>query len=58
MTEIDKWLFLDADMMIMKNIDHVFEYPHLTSALDGEYFNLWPGWDHFNSGVLLIEPNP
>ena len=43
--------------MVMKNLDHLFEYPHLTSALDGEYFNLWPGWDHFNSGILVIEPN-
>lgn len=57
MTEMDKWIFLDADIMIMKNIDHLFDYPHLTSALDGEYFNLWPGWDHFNSGILVIEPN-
>ena len=57
MTEMDKWIFLDADIMIMKNIDHLFEYPHLTSALDGEYFNLWPDWDHFNSGILVIEPN-
>jgi len=57
MTEMDKWIFLDADIMIMKNIDHLFKCPHLTSALDGEYFNIWPGWDHFNSGVLVIEPN-
>ena len=57
MTEMDKWIFLDADMMIMKNIDHLFQCSHMTSALDGEYFNLWPGWDHFNSGILVIEPN-
>lgn len=57
MYEKDKWIFLDADIMVMKNIDHLFQYPHLTSALDGEYFNLWPGWDHFNSGILVIEPN-
>ena len=57
MTEMDKWLFLDADIMVMKNLDHLFEHPHLTSALDGEYFNLWPEWDHFNSGILVIEPN-
>ena len=29
----------------------------MTAALDGEYFNLWPGWDHFNSGCLVIEPS-
>ena len=29
----------------------------MTSCLDGEYFNLWPGWDHFNSGCIVIEPS-
>jgi len=43
--------------MVLKNIDDLFEKPHMTSALDGEYFNIWPGWDHFNSGVLVIEPS-
>lgn len=57
LTQFDKLVFLDADIMIMKNIDHLFEYPHLTSALDGEYFNLWPDWDHFNSGILVIKPD-
>lgn len=57
MTEYDKVLFLDADIMILKNLDHIFQYPHMTSALDGEYFNIWPDNPHFNSGILLIEPN-
>ena len=56
LTQFDKIVFLDADIMVMKNLDHLFEKPHMTAALDGEYFNLWPGWDHFNSGCLVIEP--
>ena len=55
--QFNKIVFLDADIMILKNIDHVFEYPHLTSALDGEYFNIWPNEPHFNAGILVIEPN-
>lgn len=57
MTDYDKLLFLDADIMILKNLDHLFEYPHMTSALDGEYFDLWPDWPHFNSGIMIVEPN-
>ena len=56
-TQFDKIVFLDADIMVLKNLDHLFNYPHMTAALDGEYFNLWPGWDHFNSGCLVIEPS-
>lgn len=56
-TEFDKVIFLDADLMIMKNLDHCFEYPHMTAALDGEYVNLWEGWPHFNSGFMVIEPD-
>lgn len=57
LTQFDKIVFLDADIMILKNLDHLFEKPHMTSALDGEYFNIWPDWDHFNSGILVIEPS-
>ena len=56
-TQFDKIVFFDADIMILKNMDHLFQKPHMTAALDGEYFNLWPGWDHFNAGCLVIEPN-
>ena len=54
--EYDKIIFLDADIMILKNIDHLFNYPHFTSALDGEYFNIWPDKPHFNAGLLVISP--
>ena len=57
LTQFDKIVFLDADIMILKNLDHLFDYPHMTSCLDGEYFNLWPGWDHFNTGCVVIEPS-
>lgn len=54
--EYDKIIFLDADIMILKNLDKLFEKSHMTSVVDGEYFNLWPENPHFNSGVLVIEP--
>lgn len=56
-TEFDKIIFLDADIMLLKNIDNLFQKPHMTSALDGEYFNLWPDWDHFNAGCFVVEPS-
>lgn len=55
--DFNKIVFLDADIMVLKNLDHLFNAPHMTSALDGEYFNLWPDWPHFNTGCLVIEPS-
>ncbi len=55
--QFDKIVFLDADIMILKNIDHLFELPHLTAAMDGEYFNIYPDYPHFNSGCMVIEPS-
>ena len=57
LTQFDKIVFLDADIMVLKNLDHLFSKKHMTAALDGEYFKLWPDRPHFNSGCMVIEPN-
>ena len=57
LTKFDKIIFLDSDIMVFKNLDHLFEKPHFTAAVDGEYFNLWSDDIHFNAGCLVIEPN-
>lgn len=57
MIEYEKIVYLDADILVLKNLDHLFKCPHLTSALDGEYFNIWPDDPHFNAGIMVIEPN-
>lgn len=57
MTYLDKVIYLDSDIMVLKNLDHLFNYPHMTSAIDGEYFNVWPKDPHFNAGILIVEPN-
>ena len=56
-TEYDKVIFIDADIIVLKNLDHLFEKPHMTAALDGEIFSLWPTWPHFNSGFMVIKPS-
>lgn len=57
LVQFDKIVFLDADILVLRNIDHLFNYVHMTAAVDGEYFNLWPDQMHFNSGCLVIEPS-
>lgn len=56
-TEWDKIVFLDCDIMLIKNIDHLFDLPNGTAAVDGEYSNIWPNRPHFNNGCVVIEPD-
>ncbi len=49
--EVDKAVWLDADTVVLKNIDDLFERPELAAAPDF----LMP--DQFNSGVMVLEPS-
>ena len=53
--EFEKIVFLDSDMMVLKNVDDLFEYPHLSAAAAG--IELHPTWTLINSGIMVIEPN-
>ena len=57
MTQFDKIIFLDADLYFQQNVDHVFEYSHMTGAVDGEAFNLWLDNPHLNTGFFVVEPS-
>jgi glycogenin len=47
----DKVVLLDADMVVLQNLDDLFERPELAAAPDF----LRP--DHFNSGTMVLEPS-
>ncbi len=55
LTQYDKVVFLDSDMQVIRNIDYLFDYPHM-SAVRADVFNE-PGLDKLNSGLMVIEPN-
>lgn len=50
LTEFDRVVFLDADTLVLRNVDHLFNRPCLAAAPD--FF--MP--DRFNSGVMVVEP--
>ncbi|KAM4771600.1 glycogenin-1 isoform 2-T2 [Rhinophrynus dorsalis] len=51
LTEYTKCVFMDADTMVLCNIDELFERDELSAAPD-------PGWpDCFNSGVFVYKPS-
>lgn len=55
LTQYDKVVFLDSDMQVIRNIDHLFNCPHM-SAVRADVFNE-PGLDKLNSGLMVVVPN-
>jgi len=51
LTEVEKAVFLDADTLVLRNIDELFERPDFAAAPD--FF--MP--DQFNSGVMVLQPS-
>ena len=49
LTQFDKILLLDCDILILQNMDELFNYPSISSV------SWWDG--NFCSGCLLFEPN-
>lgn len=49
LTDYDKIIFIDADMLILRNIDFLFSMPEISAT--GNNGTL------FNSGVMVIEPS-
>ncbi|XP_008566449.1 PREDICTED: glycogenin-2 [Galeopterus variegatus] len=51
LTDYSKCVFLDADTLVLSNIDELFDRRELSAAPD-------PGWpDCFNSGVFVFQPS-
>uniref|UniRef100_A0A673CFA0 glycogenin glucosyltransferase n=2 Tax=Sphaeramia orbicularis TaxID=375764 RepID=A0A673CFA0_9TELE len=51
LTQYSKCVFMDADTLVLSNVDELFEREELSAAPD-------PGWpDCFNSGVFVFRPS-
>lgn len=54
LTEYDKIVFIDSDMMVLNSLDDLFEKPANSAAIaDG----IKEGYQLLNSGIMVIEPN-
>lgn len=55
--QFEKIVFLDSDLLIMDNIDALFDHEPFSGVCAGKS---WPGnenWRGINSGVMVVEPN-
>lgn len=49
LTMYDKIIFIDSDILVLKNIDGLFSYPQLSAAPNEDVI--------FNSGIMVVEPS-
>lgn len=49
LTEYSKVIFIDADLLVLENMDIFFTYPQLSAGLNHQHF--------FNSGLMVVEPS-
>ena len=55
--EFEKIVFLDADMLILRNIDELFSKRHLSAVNAGGMLARKSSWTHLNSGLMVIRPS-
>ena len=55
LVQYDKLVFLDADMMVLENIDELFTHPHMSATNAGG--ELIHEWVDLNSGIMVVEPS-
>lgn len=54
--EFEKFVYLDCDMMVFKNIDHLFNCLHITASQDAYLVTGQDGHKNFNAGLIVVEP--
>ncbi|CAI5489812.1 unnamed protein product [Closterium sp. Naga37s-1] len=50
MAQYSKLIFLDTDMLVLRNLDHLFAMPELTAVSNNQF--------QFNGGLLVVDPSP
>ncbi len=57
LVQYSKIVFLDSDAIVLRNIDELFETPHMSAVNAGGHLPELADWRQLNSGVLVIEPS-
>ena len=55
-TQFDKIVYLDADIYILHNLDHLFQLPHMSAMIAGKSYPGNEDWIDLTSGIMTIVP--
>jgi lipopolysaccharide biosynthesis glycosyltransferase len=56
LVQFEKFVYLDADMLILRNLDHLFEKPHMSAAIPDKLMPEHENWVQLCSALMVIEP--
>jgi glycogenin glucosyltransferase len=56
--QYEKIVYLDSDMLVLRNLDHLFERPHLSAAVPDKLMPGHEAWVQLCSALMVIEPQP
>ena len=54
LAEFEKLVYVDSDMIVLENMDELFEKPHMSAVPAGLLVH--KDWTRLNGGLLVIEP--
>jgi alpha-N-acetylglucosamine transferase len=57
LSEYEKLVYVDSDMLVIRNIDELFVLPHMSAVVAGKSYPGNEHWKDMNSGIMVIEPN-
>ena len=57
LTQFEKLVYLDSDMIVLKNIDSLFENKPFTAVCAGRSFPGNESWIELNAGLIVLTPN-
>lgn len=55
-TQFDKIVYLDADIYILHNLDHLFLLPHMSAMIAGKSYPGNEDWTDLTSGIMTLVP--
>ena len=54
--QYEKFVYLDSDMMVLRNLDHLFQMPHMSAMVADRLMPGHESWVQLCSGLMVIEP--
>lgn len=57
LTQYEKIVYLDSDMLVVENIDSLFDRPAFSAVCAGKSFPGHKNWKDLNSGLMVILPS-
>lgn len=58
LTEYEQIVYVDCDMLVRRNIDELFERPHMSAVAAGRNFPGNESWVDLNAGLMVVHPQP